>query len=182
VPFAGGTSTHFSELNRNPPERDALEGVVFAISPEARAVDERSARETLDTQAQVLAQVRELVGTSSLHVSPVVLAADHPEPFAAAWTIGSLATLVGAGAASITIDASSPAAAAIARLHGSPVLETHVSDPRSIAALGFEDADRRRAIVVNLMGERTPFVLNGEEQQPLEPYEVRSCDASTASS
>jgi len=155
---------------------------VFAISPEAHAVDERSARETLDTQAQVLAQVRELVGTSSLHVSPVVLAADHPEPFAAAWTIGSLATLVGAGAASITIDASSPAAAAIARLHGSPVLETHVSDPRSIAALGFEDADRRRAIVVNLMGERTPFVLNGEEQQPLEPYEVRSCDASTASS
>jgi len=114
-------------------------------------------------------------------VSPVLLSADHPEPFAAAWTVGSLAVLVNAGSASVTIDASSHAAATIARLHGSSVLATDVSDARSIAALGYEDG-ARRVIVANLVGQPTSFALNGEQQQPLDAYEVRSCDASTASS
>ena len=57
-----------------------------------------------------------------------------------------------------------------------------VSDPRRIAALAIESDDGPRAIVVNLMGEPTPFVLNGVEQPELNPYEVRSCDASAASS
>ncbi len=181
VPFVGGTSTSFSELNRNPPEHDAFDGVAFSISPEVHAVDERSVRETLEIQPQVITQVRELVGEGPIHVSPVVLSAAHPEPFAVAWTIGSLAALINAGAASVTIDASSHAAAVIARLHGSPVLATDVSDARSIAALGYEDG-APRVIVANLVGQTTPFALNGEEQQPLDAYEVRSCDASTASS
>jgi len=181
VPVVGGTSTFFSELNRNPPERDAFDGVAFSISPEVHAVDERSVRETLEIQAQVIAQVRELVGDVPIHVSPVLLSADHPEPFAAAWTVGSLAVLVNAGSASVTIDASSHAAATIARLHGSSVLATDVSDARSIAALGYEDG-ARRVIVANLVGQPTSFALNGEQQQPLDAYEVRSCDASTASS
>ena len=182
VPFAGGTSTFFSELNRNPPERDTLDGVAFAISPEVHAVDERSIRETLEIQAQVLAQARDLVGDSTLHVSSVLLSSDHPKSFADAWTSGCLATLIAAGAASITIDASSTAAATFARLHGAQVLGMRVSDPRLIAALAIESDDGPRAIVVNLMGEPTPFVLNGEEQPELRPYEVRSCEASAASS
>jgi RNA-binding protein YhbY len=181
VPVVGGTSTFFSELNRNPPERDAFDGVAFSISPEVHAVDDRSARETLEVQPQVIAQARELVGDVPIHVSPVVLSAAHPEGFAVAWTIGSLAALIDAGAASITIDASSHAAAMIARLHGSPVLTADVSHPRSIAALGYEDG-APRVIVANLVGEPTPFALNGEGQRPLAAYEVRSCDASTASS
>jgi D-apionolactonase len=181
VPFVGGSSTSFSELNRNPPERDAFDGVAFSISPEVHAVDERSVRETLEIQPQVIAQVRELAGDLPIHVSPVVLSAAHPGPFAAAWTIGSLAALIKAGAASVTIDASSHAAAMIARLHGSPVLATDVSDARSIAALGYEDG-AERVIVANLVGQPTPFAVNGEEQKPLGDYEVRSCDASTASS
>ncbi len=139
-------------------------------------------RETLEIQAQVVAQVRELVGDMPIHVSPVVLSADHAEPFAAAWTIGSLAALINAGAASVTIDASSRAAAMIARLHGLPLLTTDVSDARAMAALGYEEQRAPRVIVVNLAGQPTPFELDGEAQQPLDPYEVRSCDASTASS
>jgi hypothetical protein len=182
VPFVGGTSSFFSELNRNPPEREAFDGVAFSINPEVHAVDERSVRETLEIQPQVIAQVRELAGDVPIHVSPLVLSADHPEPFAAAWTIGSLAALINAGAASVTIDASSRAAAVIARLHGSPVLATEVSDARSIAALGYEEEGVARVIVVNLVGQPMPFSLNAEDQQPLDAYEVRSCDASTASS
>jgi hypothetical protein len=181
VPVIGGTSTSFSELNRNPPERDAFDGVVFSISPELHAVDERSVRETLDIQPQVMAQARELVDDRPIHVSPVVLSANHPGPFTAAWTVGSLAALTNAGAASVTIDASSQAAAMIARLSGSPVLATDVSDTCSIAALGYEQG-AHRVILANLLGEPTPFVLNGVEQQSLDAYEVRSCDASTASS
>lgn len=182
VPFVGGTSTSFSELNRNPPERDAFDGVAFSISPEVHAVDERSVRETLEIQPQVMAQARELVGDVPIHVSPVVLSADHPEGFAAAWTIGSLAALINAGAASVTIDASSRAAAVIACLHGLPVLSTDNSDARSIATLGYEERGTPRVIVVNLLGQPTPFELNGKDQEPLDAYEVRSSDASTASS
>ena len=181
VPFIGGTSTSFSELNRNPTERDAYDGIAFSISPEVHAVDERSVRETLEIQGQVMSQARDLVGDLPIHVSPVILSADHAEPFAAAWTIGSLAALINAGAASVTIDASSGAAAMIARLQGSRILATDVSDARSIAALGYEDGSRR-VIIANLLSEPTSFVLNEVEQQPLDGYEVRSCDASTASS
>jgi hypothetical protein len=182
VPFVGGTSTFFSELNRNPPDRDTLDGVAFAISPEVHAVDERSIRETLEIQAQVLGQARDLVGASTLHVSSVSLSSDHPKSFADAWTTGCLATLIGAGAASITIDASSSAAARFALLHGAHVLALRVSEPRRIAALAIEGDNGRRAIVVNLMGGLSPFVLNGVEQRELDSYEVRSCDASAASS
>ena len=42
-----------------------------------------------------------------------------------------------------------------------------VSDPRRIAALAIESDDGPRAIVVNLTGEPTPFLLNGEEQPEL---------------
>ena len=182
VPFAGGTSTFFSELNRNPPDRDTLDGIAFAISPEVHAVDERSIRETLEIQALVLAQARDLAGDSTLHVSSVSLSSDHPKSFADAWTAGCLATLIGAGAASITVDASSSAAARFALLYGTQVLGLRVSEPRLIAALAIDGDDGRRAIVVNLIGEPTPFVLNGVEQPELDPYEVRSCDASAASS
>ncbi|HTG48223.1 MAG TPA: hypothetical protein VK646_11265, partial [Actinomycetota bacterium] len=72
VPFLGGTATHFSEINRNPPAA-GLEGVAFALSPEVHATDERSVRGTLEIQAQVLARARELAG-SPAHPSPVTLA------------------------------------------------------------------------------------------------------------
>jgi hypothetical protein len=130
----------------------------------------------------VLAQARDLAGDSTLHVSSVSLSSDHPKSFADAWTAGCLATLIGAGAASITVDASSSAAARFALLYGTQVLGLRVSEPRLIAALAIDGDDGRRAIVVNLIGEPTPFVLNGVEQPELDPYEVRSCDASAASS
>ena len=75
VPFLGGTSTSFSELNRNPPSDGALDGVVFAISPQVHAEDERSVRETLEIQTQVLRLAHELAGarsTSPRSASPLI--------------------------------------------------------------------------------------------------------------
>jgi hypothetical protein len=117
-----------------------------------------------------------------VHVSPVTLSADHRVSFADAWTIACLATLIGSDAATITVDASSDAAGTIAGFRGVPILDTHVSDPSMIAALGLEDQGGRRALVVNLTGEPTPFRLNDGDEPPLAPYELRSCDVSTASS
>jgi hypothetical protein len=173
VPVLGGTATYFSELNRNPPEPGALEGVAFAISPQVHAEDERSLRETLEIQTQVLRQARELIGGRPVHVSPVRLTAHPGTAFAEAWTVGSLATLIGAGAASITIDASAGAAGAVAALRGVRVLGLEVSDPRRLAALGVEDDRGRRLLAVNLTGEPLPLVVDGREREPLAPYEVR---------
>jgi len=177
VPFLGGTATFFSEINRNPPA-PGLEGVAFALSPEVHATDERSIRGTLEIQAQVLTQARELAGGASLHPSPVTLAAHVGTRFADAWTVGCLATLASAGAASITIDASSQAAAAVARLRGAALLNVAISDPTRIAALGIAGG---QTLVVNLTPDPAPFTLNGRDERPLEPYELRSWEASAAS-
>ncbi|HTG47221.1 MAG TPA: hypothetical protein VK646_06175, partial [Actinomycetota bacterium] len=170
------TATHFSEINRNPPGA-GLEGVAFALSPEVHATDERSIRGTLEIQTQVLARVRELAGAPA-HPSPVTLATHAGSGFADAWTAGCLATLANAGAASITIDASSPAAGAVARLRGAALLDVTVSDPTRIAALATADG---RTLVVNLTAEPVPFTRNGRGERPLEPYELRSSEASAAS-
>ncbi len=40
--FAGGTNIYFNELNRNRPEIDALDAVVYSINPQVHAFDEAS--------------------------------------------------------------------------------------------------------------------------------------------
>jgi hypothetical protein len=184
VPVLGGTSTWFSELNRNPPDAGGdLDGVAFAISPEVHAVDERSVRETLEIQAQVVRNATRLAGGRPVHVSPVRLASHRGTAFAEAWTVGSLAQLVGAGAASITIDASSRAAAIVASLLGAAVLDVRVSDQRRVAAVAVRDGPRRRLLVANLTGDAVPLLVDDRRRDPLWPYEVWvSEDEATASS
>jgi len=126
VPVVGGTNVGFAELNRTRPDLDAIDGVAYPITPQVHAFDELSLIETLEAQADTLISARTFCGERPLHVSPVTLRprfnadASGPEPtpgpgelpfavdrrqasmFAAAWTVGSLRAMSGAGAAAIT--------------------------------------------------------------------------------
>lgn len=201
-PIVGGTSSHFSELNRAVPDVDGLDGVAVAISPQMHADDERSMVETLEIQIQVVRQIRSLCRGLPVIVSPVTLAAHVPDvddppdprtaaPFGAAWTVGSIAALAEGGAASITLHeeadrtvlASEPLAEAIALvapLSGRPLLAATSSDPRRVRCIAAASA---RPIVVNLTSERQAVRVAGGPGSngvslELAPYEVTSVERS----
>lgn len=123
--IVGGTDAYFTELNRNRPPAEALDGVCYSINPQVHAFDNASLMETLRTQGTTVASARELYPELPVHVSSVTLR-PRPNPdatgsehhagdpfsnydprqtslFAAAWTLGSLKYLGEAGARSVTL-------------------------------------------------------------------------------
>jgi D-apionolactonase len=174
IPFVGGTADHFSELNRNPPDASPEDGISFAISPEAHAVDERSLMETIEIQRQVVRRSRELAGGAPILVTPVTLTTHLGTPFAEAWTVGSLAALINAGAASITCDASWRGVTHVAELRGAGLLEIADPQPLRIAALAVQTESGSRLLVANLTPAPRAFAADRTEQPPLAPYEVRT--------
>lgn len=125
VLFAGGTDGDFAELNRDRPAYPPGDGTTFSINPQVHAFDETSLVETLATQATTIETAR-LFAAGPLIASPISLrqrfnpaATEAPAPpvagtlpasvdvrqvslFGAGWTLGSIASLTGAGAASLT--------------------------------------------------------------------------------
>jgi hypothetical protein len=130
VPVGAGSDANFCELNREQKlGRMALaeeDFIFWSINPQVHAFDSLSIVETLEAQASTLQTARAFAGGKPLVISPVTLkprfnavATGTPPPFrpgelpppvdprqlslfAAAWTLGSLASLTGARAESIT--------------------------------------------------------------------------------
>lgn len=123
VPVAGGTKLFFAEINRDPPEFEAMDAVVFSINPQVHACDDTSLIENLEAQADVVRSARALCGDRPIVISPITFigrdgpyAAGPPEPgalpgnvdvrqaslFGAGWTAGSVHYLAESGAASLT--------------------------------------------------------------------------------
>jgi hypothetical protein len=123
--LAGGTDADFAELNRDRPPMGGWDAVSYSINPQVHAFDNRSLAETLATQATTVETARSFAGTRPILVGPVTLrqrfnpsaidqltsrpGATPPTVdvrqtslFGAGWTLGSIASLTGAGAASIT--------------------------------------------------------------------------------
>ena len=118
--------TNFVDLNRARPEDKTIDAVGFAINPQIHAFDHASMIETLPIHAYVVNSARQFAGQLPLIIGPITLApqlldgVDQPggppqggplpthidprqvEPFAAAWTLGSLKYLADAGAHSAT--------------------------------------------------------------------------------
>jgi hypothetical protein len=125
--WIGGTDGDFADLNRSRPDLADLDGVCWSINPQVHASDERSMAETLPAQAIAVATVHAFAPGLDTAVSPVTLrqrfnpvAEGPPLPpppgtlppqvdlrqptlFGAGWTLGSLASLTGAGATSVTL-------------------------------------------------------------------------------
>jgi hypothetical protein len=124
--FASGTNAYFTELNRGTPPGPAADCIVYSINPQIHAFDDLSLMETLSAQATTVRCARRISGGRPVAVSPVTLKARFnavatgpipPVPpgelppqvdprqmslFAAAWTLGSFASLSAAGAAVTT--------------------------------------------------------------------------------
>lgn len=126
VPLVGGTDAFFAELNRERPEYDAMDGVVYSINPQVHAFDDVSLGETLQAQATTVETARTFAGTKPIHVGPATFkmrwnpnaTAPQPPPepdelpsqadprqmslFGAGWTLNSIKYLALGGAASLT--------------------------------------------------------------------------------
>jgi D-apionolactonase len=182
VAVVGGTSSFFSELNRAVPDVDGMDAVAFGVSPQVHASDERSIMETLEIQGQVARQASELAGGVPVVVSPITLEDHGGSAFADAWTVGSVAELAAAGAASLTYALSTDHLSMLMRLRGGELLEVDVADPRRAAALAVTADGSRTLMVANLTDRPQQLTVDGRERPALSPYEVRSEEAATASS
>jgi hypothetical protein len=190
VSVGGGTDMYFCELNRTRPQSEAFDVVAWSVNPQVHAFDARSMVETLAAQAETVRSARSFAADRALAVSPVTLRprfnanATRPEGdrrsaaelpanvdvrqaslLAAAWTVGSIAALMGAGLDSATYfeptgwrglieaetardgaDSQFPSTpgmtfplyhvlADLAGLHGAPLLSADVSDPLRVACV-----------------------------------------------
>lgn len=126
VALFGGTNGNFAELNRQPPDISAMDGVSYPINPQVHMPDERSLIEALEAQGDTVLTARRYCRELPICVSSVTLkppfnqaateAEALPDPdqlpanvdprqmslFAAAWTVGSLHSLASGGVDSIT--------------------------------------------------------------------------------
>jgi hypothetical protein len=153
APFIGGTNQFFAEINRDPPEVSAMDGVVYSINPQVHAADDESLVENLEAQAATVKTARSLSGDLPIVVSPITLAArtgpypaGPPEPgglppqvdprqaslFGADWTAISVKYLAESGAASITYYETSGWRGLVEVDTGSPMPERFPSSPKTL--------------------------------------------------
>ena len=197
-----GTDANFAELNRNRPD-EHCDFAAFSVNPQVHGADERTIIETLDGQSDAVTSA--LAFAKRVVVSPVTLlprfnavatsgGASPADPladprqgseFAAAWTLGSIASLASAGASSITYYeaagprgiASTPTAslfAAIAEFAPEYGFPCEVSAPLAVAALGLSNENGRRIVVANLRPDPVDFRLGSDRRTAsLGPYAIQ---------
>jgi hypothetical protein len=122
VAFACGTNQWFTDLNRDRPEVDGADAVVYSICATVHAEDDVSVGETPAAQGDTVRSARAVFGGKAVFVSPVTFRPRfwpfgdldgyrglpyQVDPrqcalFGAAWTVASAKHLLEAGASSIT--------------------------------------------------------------------------------
>lgn len=225
--------TNFVDLNRARPEDDSIQAVGFAINPQIHAFDHASIIETLPIHADVVHSARQFVGGRPLVIGPITLApqlldgVDQPggppaggplptyvdrrqvEPFAAAWTLGSLKYLADAGADSATyfetvgwlgiMDAgevaSRPAAfpsrpdevypvyhllQEVGEFADGQMRRVDTSNDLAAVGLALQQPGRLRVLLGNLTGEHQTVTLRGLGGEPVS-VQILGADASTVS-
>ena len=182
VPVAGGTWSHFSELNRLRPDLEGVDEMALSMSSQVHASDERSMMETLEIQGEIVRSVRAIANRLPVVVSPVSLLPHEPggweqdpratQPFGAAWVLGSLASLARGGAASITYDAIS---GPLTAFPGSDVLEVSISEPGSVAALALRGEEGTTLLLANLTP--APMTVDVGETIELDGYGTKDIES-----
>jgi hypothetical protein len=209
--IGGGSAANFAELNRNRAVASAADFLAFSINPQVHGTDECTIVETLAGQAAAVQSALAFDAGLPVAVSPVTLkprfnavATSESEtvppvdprqsqPFTAAWTLGSLASLAHAGASSITYFETvgprgimNPSGTAypvfrvfraIAGFEPDGVVPCRSSKPLEAAALVITRGGLRRIITANLTREPTEIVVEPFGLcVPVEPYGVTWID------
>lgn len=162
VPFAGGTDRFFAELNRDRPEVEAMDAVVYSINPQVHAADSLSLVENLEAQADTVRTARSFSGDLPILVGTVTLAAragpypaGPPEPgalpprvdvrqaslLAAGWTLGSVEHLAESGVSAATYYETTGWLGVVERDEGPPRPELFPSRPGDVYPLYHVFAD-----------------------------------------
>jgi hypothetical protein len=207
---AGGTNQNFADINRDRPADPSLAGLCFSISPTVHAADDRSIVENLAGQSEVVRMARTF-GERAICISPVTIATrfgpypDGPAApgdlppavdvrqaslLGAGWTVGSIAELARAGAASVTYyettgwrgvietDAGSPMPDRFPSLPGQvfPMYHTFAdladwkdgrllaaesTDPLRVTVLAIEDDRGRHLLVANVTPDAQRVRIDG---------------------
>jgi hypothetical protein len=195
--FGGGSDAHFAELNRRRPKAGLLDVVAFAVNPQVHAFDDATLVENLATLRWTAETARSFGGGATLALSPVTLRARvdprpassrkegerpftddprQPTAFAAAWTLGFLASAAGAGFASLTffelvgprgvmddgrrhpvLDALADAAV----LPGAVVTPARSRRPERVQALALRSDRQMLVFLANVTAEAHPVHLEG---------------------
>lgn len=206
--------TNFVELNRARPENKSIQAIGFAINPQIHAFDNASMVETLPIHADAVNSARQFAGDRPLIIGPITLApqlldgVDQPggppmggplptyvdkrqvEPFAAAWTLGSIKYLADSGAHSATLfetvgwagfmdtdDVSSrpeefPSRPGelfpvyhllheIGEFNGRSACQLDTSDNLAVVGLALQKPGQMRILIGNLSGEAQTVALRG---------------------
>jgi hypothetical protein len=110
VPVFAGADANFTELNRQRPPLDAVDGLFFGMNPQVHAFDDATLMENLEGQRETVRSAANWAPGLPLVVSPITLRPRrHPEPdprhaalLGAAWTVGSIARLATQGVSVLT--------------------------------------------------------------------------------
>jgi len=153
--FAGGTNQWFSELNRERPELEGLDAVVYSVNATVHADDDTSLRETPAAQGDTVRSARAFCASLPVVVSPVTIrprfwpfgdATDprglpfqvderQPALFGAAWTAASVKHLAEAAAAAVTYFETTGWRGVLEREVGPPDPERFLSTPGAVFPL-----------------------------------------------
>ncbi len=195
--FGGGSDVNFAELNRRRPTPGVLDKLVYAFQPQAHAFDDATMVENLGSLRRVADTLRSFSGGVPLGISPATLRprvdasprslrgpgrapfTDDPRqktPFAAAWTLGLVASAAEAGLTSLTLfELAGPrgvqdegggfpvldALADVAALEGARVVPARPRRPERIQALALQSGGRVRLFLANVTGEAHPVRVEG---------------------
>ena len=194
--FGGGSDVNFAELNRRRPTPGVLDKLVYAFQPQAHAFDDATMIENLGSLGRVADTLRSFSGGVPLGISPATLRprvdasprslrggrapfTDDPRqktPFAAAWTLGLVASAAEAGLTSLTLfELAGPrgvqdegggfpvldALADVAALEGARIVPARPRRPERIQALALQSGGRVRLFLANVTGEAHPVRLEG---------------------
>ena len=174
VPFAGGTNQSFADVNRDRPSDPAQTAIGFAVSPTVHAADDASIIENLAVQRDVVRFARSFAGARDICVGPVTIATRFgPYPagpsgpddlpaavdvrqaslLGAAWTLGSLAALLGAPVDSVTYYETTGWQGVVERDGGSPDARfpSRPGDTYPLAHVFADVLERRDAAVVDVV-------------------------------
>lgn len=173
VPFAGGTNQSFADVNRDRPSDPVQTAICFAISPTVHAADDASIIENIAVQRDVVRFARSFAGLRDICVGPVTIATRFgPYPagpsgpddlpaavdvrqaslLGAAWTLGSLAALLGGPVDSLTYYETTGWLGVVETDEGSrdPRFPSRPGDTFPLAHVLADVLDRRDAAVVDV--------------------------------